>query len=230
MSEAIGQAIDDQRDADAMQSSLQATIDFWYALQERNVEKLLRSVDDTIALERQRPSWTRLEALADSIRSQSNRSASTEGQSEVITPAVKQIASAAVTALNDYQKLSTVRKPVQAATSVMNMGKSVAAATSLLPLIIEISSVAEQFLRGRAEAAERDRQRKAMEANLERAGGDAAQMAMSELEPLIHAARQAIFDATAEQVELHDGLTRLVGELDAAIQSGEQLARTSMLT
>lgn len=228
ISETIGQVIDDQRDAGAIQNSLQATIDFWYGLQERNVEKLLRSVDDTIALERQRPSWTRLEELADSIRSQSNRSTPTEDQSEFITPAVKQIASAAVAALNDYQKLSTVRKPVQAATSVMNQSKSVAAATAVAPLIIEISSVAERFLRGRAEAAERDRQRKATEANLERVGGDVAQMAMSELEPLIQAARHAILDATAEQVELHDGLTRLVSELDAAIQSGEQLFRTSM--
>lgn len=228
ISETIGQAIDDQRDADAIQNSLQTTIDFWYALQERNVEKLLRSVDDTVALERQRPSWTRLEELADSIRSQSNRSTPTEDQSEFITPAVKQIASAAVTALNDYQKLSTVRKPVQAATSVMNRSRSIAAATAVAPLIIEISSVAERFLKGRAEAAERDRQRKAVEASLDRAGADAAQMAMSELEPLIQAARQAILDATAERVELHDGLTRLVGELDAVIQSGEQLARTSM--
>lgn len=223
ISETIGQAIDAQRDADPIQNSLQTTIDFWYGLQERNVEKLLRSVDDTIALERQRPSWTRLEELADSIRSQSNRSAQTEDQSEFITPAVKQIASAAVTALNDYQKLSTVRKPVQAATSVMKQSRSIAAATAVAPLIIEISSVAERFLRGRAEAAERDRQRKAMEASLDRAGEDAAQMAMSELEPLIQAARQAILDATAERVELHDGLNRLVGELDELVKSGEQL-------
>ncbi|CAM3438633.1 GTPase domain-containing protein [Mycobacterium frederiksbergense] len=223
ISETIGQAIDDQRDVDAIQSSLQATIEFWYVFQERNVEKLLRSVDDTIALERQRPSWTRLEELADSIRSQSNQSASTEEHSEVITPAVKQIAVAAVTALNDYQKLSTVRKPVQAATSVMNVSKGLAAATAVAPLIIEISSVAEQLLKGRAEVAERDRQRKAMEANVDRAGLDAAQMAMSEVEPLIQAARQAILDATAERVELRDGLTRLVGELETLVRAGEQL-------
>ncbi|WP_170292420.1 GTPase [Mycolicibacterium grossiae] len=227
ISETIGQAIDDQRDSDAIQNSLQATIEFWYGLQERNVEKLLRSVDDTVALERQRPSWTQLEELADSIRSQSNRSAPTEDQSEFITPAVKQIAAAAVTALNDYQKLSTVRKPVQAATSVMNQSKSVAAATAVAPLIIEISSVAERFLRGRAEGAERDRQRKAMEASLDRAGADTAQMAMSELETLIRAARQAILDATAERVELNDGLARLVGELTTLIKAGEQLLAPS---
>lgn len=62
-----------------------------------------------------------------------------------------------------------------------------------------------------------------MEASLDRAGEDAAQMAMSELEPLIQAARQAILDATAERVELHDGLNRLVGELDELVKSGAAL-------
>jgi hypothetical protein len=45
---------------------LKATIDFWYGTQERNA-------DNTIALERQRPSWKKLEELAESIRVEAHR-------------------------------------------------------------------------------------------------------------------------------------------------------------
>ena len=150
ISETIGQAVDDQRDADAIQNSLKATIDFWYGLQERNVEKLLRNVDDTIALERQRPSWKKLEELAESIRVKADRSTTAKEPTDVISPAVKRVSNAALTALTEYEKLSTLRKPAQAtASSAMNMSKRVAAATVVVPLVVEMSSVVEQFLRSR---------------------------------------------------------------------------------
>ena len=50
-----------------------------------------------------------------------------------------------------------------------------------------------------------------MEAELDRIGERAATMALREFEPLVDAARQAILDATAERVELRDGLGKLVG-------------------
>lgn len=223
ISETIGQAVDDQRDAGAIQDSLKTIIDFWYGLQERNVEKLLRNVDDTIALERQRPSWRDLDELTESIRARTTHETGAEGPSEVITPAFKQVANAALTALVEYEKLSTLRKPAQAAASAMTMSKRVAAATAVIPLLVEISSVAEQFFRARADASERERQRKAMDAELDRVGALAANAAMSELKPLIDAARQAILDATADRVELKDGLSKLVGELQALVMSGEAL-------
>lgn len=222
ISETIGQAVDDQRDADAIQKSLNATIDFWYGLQERKIEKLLRNVDDTMALERQRPSWKELEELAESIRAQAGRSTSVKEQAELISPAVKRVSDATLKALTEYEKLSVLRRPAQAtAASAMNMSKRVAAATVVVPLVVEMSSVVEQFLRSRAEAAERDRQRKVMEAELDRIGDRAAIMALSELEPLIDAARDVILDVTAERVELRDGLGKLVAELQALVRSGE---------
>jgi len=228
LSETMGQAVDDQRDADAIQQSLKASIDFWYGLQERSVEKLMRNIDDTIALERQRPSWKRLEELADSIRIGADRSMSAQETTEVISPIVKRVSNAALTALTDYEKYSTLRKPTQAAaSSVMNMSKRVAAATAVVPLVVEMSSIAEQFIRSRATTAERDRHRKSMEAELDRIGERAATMALSEFEPLVNAARQAILDATAERVELKDGLGKLVTELQALVSSGEALLRTA---
>ncbi|PND54719.1 hypothetical protein CRM90_26500 [Mycobacterium sp. ENV421] len=228
ISECIGQAVDDQRDADAIQRSLKTSIDFWYGLQERSVEKLLRNVDDTIALEKQRPSWKKLETLAESIRVQADRSTSAKETTEVISPTVKRVSNAALKALTEYEKYSTLKKPTPAAaSSAMNMSKRVAVATAVLPLVVEMSSIAEQFLKSRADAAERDRQRKFMEAELERTGERAATLALSEFEPVIDVARQAILDATAERVELRDGLGQLVAELRRLIDSGESLLRTS---
>ena len=224
ISETIGQAVDDQRDADAVQKLLETTIDFWYGIQERNVEKLLRNVDDTIALERQRPSWKKLEELADSIRVEADRSTSAKETTAIIAPAIKRVADAALTALTDYEKLATLKKPVQAsASSAMNMSKRVATATAVVPLVVEISYIAEQHFRNRASAAERDRQRRALDAELDRIGERAAAMALTELEPLVEAARQAILDATAERVELRDGLGKLVGDLRTLVKSGETL-------
>jgi len=48
-------------------------------------------------------------------------------------------------------------------------------------------------------------------------------MALAEFEPLVDAARQAILDATAERVDLRDGLNQLVAELQALVTSGEAL-------
>lgn len=224
ISEAIGQAVDDQRDADSIQKSLKEIIDFWYGLQERNVDKLLRNVDDTIALERQRPSWRKLEELAESIRIQADRPPSARETTQVISPAVKRVSNAALKALTDYEKLSTLKKPVQtSASSAMNMSKRVAVATAVVPLVVEISSIAEQFFRSRTSAAERDRHRRALEAELDRFGDRAATMALAEFEPLVDAARQAILDATAERVDLRDGLNQLVAELQSLVTSGEAL-------
>ncbi|OBF38949.1 hypothetical protein A5719_17620 [Mycolicibacterium peregrinum] len=227
ISESMGQAVDDRRDADAIQQSLKTTIDFWYGLQERNIEKLLRNVDETIALERQRPSWQKLDELAESIRARSTRAPEVEEPTEVVSPAFKQVANAALTALIEYEKLSTLRKPAQVATSAMGVSKRVAAATAVVPLLVEISSVAEQFFRSRVEASERERQRREMDAELDRMGASAASAAMNELEPLIEAARQAILDATADRAELNDGLSKLVGELQALVKSGEDLLEIS---
>lgn len=224
ISETIGQAVDDQRDADAIQNSLKAIIDFWYGLQERNVEKLLRNVDDTIALERQRPSWKKLEELAGLIRLEADRSMPANETTEVISPAVKRVSNAALQALTDYEKLSTLKKPSsKSSSSATNMSKRVAVVTAVVPLVVEMSSIAEQVIRSRAGAAQRDRQRRALEAELDRVGERAAGLALIELEPLVDAARQAIKAATAERVELRDGLGKLVGELQALARSGETL-------
>ena len=51
---------------------------------------------------------------------------------------------------------------------------------------------------------------------------------MDEFEPVVAAARQAIVDATAEQVEMWNGLTKLVGELVALVASGERLLEGSV--
>ncbi|MGF9648698.1 GTPase domain-containing protein [Pseudarthrobacter oxydans] len=229
ISETIGQAVDDQRDADAIQNSLKAIIDFWYGLQERDVEKFLRSVDDTIALERQRPSWKKLEELAGLIRVQTDRSTPAhETTSEVITPAVKRVSNAALKALTDYEKLSTLKKSSsKSSSSATNLSKRVAVATAVVPLVVEMSSIAEQVVRSRASAAQRDRQRRALEAELDRVGDRAAALALTGLEPLVDAARQAILAATAERVELRDGLGKLVGELQALARSGETLLEIS---
>lgn len=65
--------------------------------------------------------------------------------------------------------------------------------------------------------------RQALEAELDRIGDRAAAMALTELEPLVEAARRANLDATAERVDLRDGLNKLVTELQALVTSGEAL-------
>ena len=224
ISDAIGRAVDAQRDAEAIQDSLRATIDSWYGSQERNIEKLLRNIDDTIAMEMRRPSWTQLEQLAESIRSADDSSVKPAESANLVTPTVQRISTAALAALIDYEKLSTLKKPKGGnASSAMSMSKRVAAATAVVPLVVEISSIAEELIRGRWTASELERRRREADAELDRIGASAADMAMSEFEPLVEAARQAILDATAERVELRDGLVKLVGELEGLIESGGEL-------
>lgn len=224
ISETIGQAVDDQRDADVTQKLLEVTIDSWYGSQQRNVDKLLRNVDETNALERRRPSWKKLEELADSVRVKVDRSMPATENTEVFSPVVKRVSEAALKALTEYEKLSVLKKPEKTSPSApINMSKRVATASAILPLVVELSSVAEQFIMSRASAAERDRQRQVLDVELDRIGERAAEMAMTELEPLIDAARQVIIDATAERVELQEGIGKLVGELRALVKSGETL-------
>lgn len=224
IAETIGQAVDDQRGATAIQDSLKRAVDLWYGRQESNIEKLLRSIDDTLALEKQRPSWAQLEELAESLRGESDSETNATVASDFVAPAVKRVSNAALQALIEYEKLSTLKKPKgTSASSAMNMSKRVAAATAVVPLVVEMSSIAEEFLNRRVSATDRERQRRAADAELDRVGERAASMAMSELEPLVDAARDAIFDATAERVELRDGLARLVGELQTLVESGQRL-------
>lgn len=224
ISETVGQAVDDERDAASFQRALKSTVDVWYGLQERTVEKLLRSVDDTIALERQRPSWQKLEELAESVRGQTTPKPVQKERPEVITPSVKRVSEASLTALREYEKFSALKQPSGSpAVSALGASRKVAVATAVMPVVTELASIAERFYRDRANAQDADRQRRSLAAELDRVGEHTASIALQEFEPIMDAARQAIIEATAERIALREGLQRLVAELRALVASGEDL-------
>lgn len=224
IAETVGQAVDDERDAASFQRALKSTVDVWYGLQERVVEKLLRSVDGTIALERQRPSWRKLEELAESIRGETTQKPSQKERPEVIAPSVKRLSEASLTALREYEKFSVLKKPSgSSAVSALGASRKVAVASAVMPVVTELASIAERFYRDRANAEDADRQRRSLAAELDRAGEHTASIALQEFEPIVSAARQAIMEATAERIALREGLERLVAELRALVASGEEL-------
>jgi hypothetical protein len=224
ISQTVGLAVDDQRDAESFQRALKATIDAWYGGHERNVEKLMRSVDEAIALERQRPSWKELEDLADSIRGDVGKKSSTKTPSDPIAPTVKRVSEAALTALKEYEKYSVLKKPSGAtAVSAAGVSRKVAVSAAVVPIVVEMGAIAERILNRKASADEAERQRRVLAAELDNAGEQAAAIALRELKPMLEAARQAIIDATAERIQLREGISRLVGDLQRLIASGEVL-------
>lgn len=143
---------------------------------------------------------------------------------EVITPSVKRVSEASLTALREYEKFAALKKPSGSpAVSALGASRKVAVATAVMPVVTELASIAERFYRDRANAQDADRQRRSLAAELDRVGEHTASIALQEFTPIADAARQAIIEATAERIALREGLERLVAELRALVASGEDL-------
>ena len=184
----------------------------------------MQSVAATTAIERERPSWQRLEALVNTVRAEEPETSDEEFE-PVFTPAVERIARAVLTALIAYEKAGQGATR-QAATSkgASSSTKVAAIASALVPLIVELSTITESYLRRRAdEAAKQERLRRTLEAELTRVGKEAESIALVEFQRLVESAQEAIDDATADQVDMHSSLHRIVSELHALIDAGEEL-------
>lgn len=224
LTDRVGEAIDAQIEGGQLRQSLTTAVDFWYTEHARSVEQLLRGVDSTVVLERERPSWKMLEDLVSEIRTEGPRDAKGHQSEEVITPTVERVTRAALTALIEYETLTTLKKPSAAkAITPGAPSQGVAVATAVVPLVLEITTIAEQFFRGRASAEERTRRRQETATQLDSIAENAVAVALAEFEPIVEAARQAIIEATAERVGLRDAIIELVADLEARIASGEAL-------
>ena len=225
INDAVTAALDDQKNPEAFKESLTKVVDLWYSVQERSIEKLRQNVDATTKVERQRPSWRELEDLVDTIRVESDRQTSQESQSEIYATGVKRVSKAALLALVEYERSASLKKSTAVVGSASKaLSSRAAVATAVVPVIEELTSVAQLIWREKADSAERDKRRQELAAELDRFGERATLIAMDEFEPIVAAARDAIIDATAEQVEIWNSLTKLVGELETLIASGERLS------
>ena len=137
---------------------------------------------------------------------------------------MKRVSKAALLALVEYERSAPLKKSTAVVNSApKGLSSRAAVATAVVPVIEELTSVAQLIWREKAESADRDKRRRELAAELDRFGERATLIAMDEFEPVVAAARDAIIDATAEQVEIWNSLTKLVAEIAALIASGERL-------
>lgn len=98
-----------------------------------------------------------------------------------------------------------------------------AAAAAGVSVIAELAVIAEQFANRQRAANAAVQQRAQLQSELVSVGEEATALAQKTLNDLADDAHQRISDATADQVELRDGLRHLVDELRNHITSGEAL-------
>lgn len=224
LKDAVTAALDDEKNAEAFNASLTSAVDLWYSVQERSIEKLRHNVDATTKVERQRPSWQELEDLVDKIRVESDRQTPHSSRSELFATGAQRVSKAALLALVEYEKSASLKKSANVVGSASKMlGTSAVVAAAVVPVVDELTVVAQRFLRDKEESANRGKRRQEIAAELDRFAEQAILIAMDEFEPVVAETRKLIVDATAEQVEMREGLTKLVRELEALIESGEKL-------
>ena len=219
--EAVGEAVYDAAAAGLFGETLKSTFDLWFRDQERRVDKLLQTVDVTIVAERARPSWQHLDAFLKSARNRGSTKTSPRGREEqIFAPAAKKVTDAVLSAFLARQKLQAL-KTGSAGASRRTYEKDVAGAVAVV--IGEAASIAEKFYGRKVAQEELARERQRVEVELNRIGQLAATAALDELGPLFEQARESIEAATAEEVEIRQGVLDTVAELQACISAGKAL-------
>ena len=212
VSAAISDALDSPDPAYGFAEALKTSIGAWHAASERDVDKLLRSVGETIATDRTRPDWQRFDDLAAMLRREPSDPDTEPGYPLIYAPVVGQVGDAVLGALRHYQKSRGLKQaaPSTGAITPPQGVDRIAAAAAGITLVAELASIAEGFL-NRQRATERERA--GIQSGLVTAGDEAIALALDELSRLADDARQRIIDVTADQADLRDGLHHMVGEL-----------------
>jgi len=204
---------------------LTTAVDFWFRDQERQVDKLLQTVEATASTKRERPSWKGLADLASSVRDkQSKVSAAPKKEGQLYTPAIGKVAIAVQDAFLEYRKLGRLKSVASDSTKSARASfeKSAVAATAVFA--VELAGLAETFFARRAKDEEKEAERKRLESELNRIGQGAATVALENLEPLLNEARDAIEAATADQVDMREGVLSMVKRLQEHVAVGRALA------
>ena len=222
VSAAMRDALDSPDPTYGFPEALRTSIGAWHAASERDVDKLLRSVGETIATDRTRPDWQRFDDLAATLRREPSDPDIKPGYPLIYAPVVGQVCDAVLGALRHYQNSRGLKQTTPSTGAIRpprGAGRAAAAAAGIT-LVAELASIAEGFV-NRQRATERERAD--IQSGLVTAGDEAVALALDELGRLADDARRRIIDVTADQADLRDGLHHMVGELRKLIASGEAL-------
>jgi hypothetical protein len=222
VSAAIGDAMEIPEPGHGFGESLKTSIGAWHSACERDIDKLLRSVGDTISTERARPDWKQFEDLAEELRQGPSNSNTTKEQALKYSPVVRQVGDAVLVALRHYEESSGLKKLSKASAKAgASPGPGrIAAAAAGIALLADLTAIAERQA-NKQRAAEQ--QRAELHSGLVAAGEQASAIGTTALTGLVENARQRIIDVTADQADLREGLHRLVTELRKLVSSGEAL-------
>lgn len=227
VSEITGEAVYDAAAARLIGDTLTAVLDTWYRDQERKVHKFLQSVLSTASVERTRPSWKRVHEFAKSMHGQNPKPSSSKKEGEFFTPAAERVADAVAKAFVDYQKLSRLTNGAEkdANKKQDSINQNVAAAGAVV--VVEVVRIAEKLYNRRAEDAAAAQERARLEQDLNRLGQQTATVAVEALQPLLDEARASINEATAEQVDMLDGLEKTIDGLQERIAEANAFLTSS---
>lgn len=225
VSAAVSDAVDSPDPAQSFAQALKTSLGAWHAACERDIDKLLRSVGDTVATERTRPDWQRFEEMAATLRHELPGPEPTPDDDLTYAPVVRQVGDAVLNALRHYEQTRglKVTSPATGGVGVTPSLDRMAAAAAGVSVVAELAVIAEQFANRQRAAKAAVQQRAKLQSELVSVGEEATTLTLSTLNGLADDARQRIYDATADQSDLRDGLHRLVGELRSQIASGEAL-------
>lgn len=220
VSAVISDALDSPDPVQRFTTALKTSLGAWHAACERDIDKLLQSVGETIATERTRPDWQRFERLTAALHREPPGSDDEQGVPLRYAPLVGQVGDAVLDALRHYQETSRLKQLPPANTPTFDR---IQAAAVGIELATELASIAERFIKRQRDT---DQAYAALQSDLSAAGEEATELALDDLARLADYARQRILDSTAEQADLRESLHDMVGQLRELIASGQTLLRS----
>lgn len=225
VSAAAGDAVDSPDPAQSFVEKMKTSIGAWYAACERDIDKLLHSVGETLASNRTRPNWQQFEDLASTLRRNPADPDSSTADAMIYATVVRDVGDAVLNALRHYKQDRRLKPaaPTAGALGAAQGTNRIAAAAAGVTLVVDLAGIAGQYINRQRAAEVTAAARKKFQSDLDAAGEEAVTQTLDSLTGLTDAARQRIIDATADQMELRDSLHQLVAELRTQIASGEAL-------
>jgi hypothetical protein len=220
VSAVISDALDSPDPVQRFTTALKTSLGAWHAACERDIDKLLQSVGETIATERTRPDWQRFERLTAALHREPPEPDAEKDVPLRYAPLVGQVGDAVLDALRYYEKTSRGKKPPPATAPKFDRLQAAAAGVQLAA---ELASIAELFIKRQRDS---DQAYAALQADVSAAGQEATELALDDLARLAGNARQRILDSTADQADLRESLHDMVGQLRELIASGQTLLRS----
>jgi hypothetical protein len=220
VSAVISDALDSPDPVQRFTAALKTSLGAWHAACERDIDKLLQSVGETIATERTRPDWQRFERLTAALHREPPEPDDEQDVPLRYAPLVGQVGDAVLDALRYYEKTSRGKKPPPATAPRFDRLQAAAAGVELAA---ELASIAELFIKRQRVS---DQAYAALKADVSAAGQEATELALDDLARLAGNARQRILDSTADQADLRESLHDMVFQLRELIASGQTLLRS----